>query len=206
MRARPFIVLLLAVLAFPATLEAQSLGEVAVQEAQRRKRVTPGKHYTNDDLRPDSLPGAFVSEQRTESEVPTAEATLVEAEVAPADVLPDPDSDLPDGWSPPSPVALGEAGVPRGREKRDETYWRTQARQLRGRVGRIGENISALEGRLADLDAELLAGASPAVRRERDVTARSLESLRQDLRFVTEELERFEQRARSSNVPPAWIR
>jgi len=44
-----------------APVFAQSLGELARQEAARRKAVAPGKVYTNDDLRPSPVSATAVA-------------------------------------------------------------------------------------------------------------------------------------------------
>lgn len=161
---------------------AQSLGDLARKEEERRRQTTPGKQYTNADL-PD-----------TES---ATAAPVIQPGPGPADAASvDP---------PPVKAADAADAVPpaRGREKRDETYWRARARELRGHVQRTQTEIGSLEARLTELETQ--AATSPSALRERDVTATHLRKLRQNLQSFGQEVERFEQRARADRVPADWI-
>jgi hypothetical protein len=168
---------------FALESSAQSLGELARREEERRRQTTPGKQYTNADL-PD-----------------TASAT------APAVTQPDPGPAAAAAADPsPAKAADADADAPpaRGREKRDETYWRTRARELRGHVQRTQTEIGSLEARLTELETQ--AATSPDALRERDVTAAHLRKLRQNLQSFGKEVERFEQRAHTDRVPADWIK
>jgi hypothetical protein len=176
---------LLAVLLFgnvAAESSAQSLGELARREEARRMQITPGKQYTNADL--------------------------PQTETAPAPPVMQPDLGPVAAAVDPSPAKAPDAGEDappaRGREKRDETYWRARARELKGHVQRTQMEIGSLEARLTELDTQ--AATSPAALRERDVTATHLRKLRQNLQSFGNEVERFEQRARADRVPADWIK
>jgi hypothetical protein len=169
---------------FALDSSAQSLGELARKEEERRRQTTPGKQYTNADL-PDT-----------------------DSATAPAVIQPGPGPAAAAAASvDPSPVtaadAAEEAPPTRGREKRDETYWRARARELRGHVQRTQTEIGSLEARLTELETQ--AATSPAALRERDVTATHLRKLRQNLQSFGQEVDRFEQRARADRVPADWI-
>jgi hypothetical protein len=174
-------------------LAAQSLAEVARQEAERRQQTVSGKQYTNADLREEPQPSS-ASSQPQPIAIPASQA-------APA-VPPSPAAAQATSPAPTSNVT----SAPRGREKRDETYWRTRARELRSRMERLLEEIAALDSRVADLDAQRQAGAAATVGGEYDVAAAALARLRRDLQFLSEEVQRFEQGARQDNVPAEWIR
>jgi hypothetical protein len=162
---------------------AQSLGELARREEERRRQTTPGKQYTNADL------------PHTESESAPAVTQLDPASAAAA---------APDPSPAKAPGADEDASPARGREKRDEQYWRGRARELRGHVQRTQTEIGSLEARLTELDTQ--AATSPDALRERDVTATHLRKLRQNLQSFGREVERFEQRARTDRVPADWIK
>lgn len=168
-------------------MSAQSLGDVARKEQERRKQTPPGKQYTNDNLRSEPKPSA-----------PDAVRPIAGAPAKAADAAKPTPVEAPSASS----SAAENASAPLVREKRDETHWRTRARELRGRVQQTRDEIASVEVRLADLDAQ--SGASVA--RERDVTAGALSKLRQNLQFFLAEVDRFEQRARSEKVPADWIK
>jgi hypothetical protein len=164
---------------------AQSLGDVAQRETERRAQTTSGRVYTNADLAP--------VDASTPSPVPMA------AEVPPG---PAPDT-------PPAPAAQPtdnpgiEPVIVKPREKRDEQYWRRLARDLRGRVAKGNANIAAQEARLAEIDA---GPQTPTAVREREVIAATLSRLQLDARSHSEELTRFLTRAQIANAPEEWTR
>lgn len=185
MKARPLFALL-GVLFTAEASATQALGEIARQEAERRERATPGKRYTNDDLRREPASGGSSPSQQT----PSGPAAAPQPRTAPAAMTGT--SDAPT--------------IARGRPKRDEAYWRGLAREVRGRRGQLREQVESLQTRVVDLDAQLQAGAAPSVAREHDVAASALDRLQQEARFLDEEVARFEARARRDTVPPEWIR
>jgi hypothetical protein len=176
-----FTIVLIGGLALEST-SAQSLGELARREEERRRQITPGKQYTNADL------------PQTQSATAPAVTQPDSGPAAPA-IDPQPAK---------AADAHEETAPARGREKRDETYWRARARELGGHVQRTQTEIGSLEARLAELETQ--AATSPDARRERDVTAAQLRKLRQNLLSFTKEVERFEQRARADRVPADWIK
>lgn len=187
--------LIMAVLVGPSGLEAraaQSLGEVARQEEARRKQITPGKKYTNENLpavptssAPDVRPpgGGGMSSPVAADSAATAKSSRRESSPAPAD----------------------GAATPKAREKRDETYWRNRAGELRGVIEKVRQDITKVEARVKQLDHLQGTSRSPATARERDVAGGALDKLRQDLDLYMEEFKRFEEKARSAKVPPEWI-
>jgi hypothetical protein len=59
MNARTLVWGLVGIIAFSGVARSQSLGDVARKEEERRKAIkTPGKIYTNDDLRRYPVPAA----------------------------------------------------------------------------------------------------------------------------------------------------
>lgn len=168
----------------PHGAAGQSLADLARREAERRKQTVPGKVYTNADLRDaPSAPPAVPSAAPVPRAAAGAEAARPEGQVA-----------LPD-----------ESVAPRGREKRDETYWRTRARDLRAKVEAARQQLEALEERATDLDTQIQESPAPSAIRERDVTASAVARMRQNLQFTTGELQRFEQKAAAEKVLPEWI-
>ena len=125
----------------PATstsVSAQSLGDVARREAERRQQVTSGKVYTNGDLAP-------VDPASTPPPQAPVERVGATGGESPAR------SSQPPGSSTGKEPGQGVHHV-KGREKRDEHYWRTLIRGLRARVEKAKGEVAAQEARLAEID------------------------------------------------------
>ena len=176
MSARLVFATLFFTVAMSPLLEAQVLADVARAETERRAHVTPGRRYADGDLRYVPPPPAVAPPLAT---VPEGNPAVAAAPATAQAVVPVP-----------------------GREKRDETYWKTRSRELTGRVQDGRDHVAAAEAALAQLDA---AAPSPAGVRERQVTADAVVKLRRDLQFEVDELERFEARARTSNIAQGWL-
>ena len=179
------LVALLIALNRPAWPAAQSLGELARLEAERRKQVTPGKQFTDKDLRPEPKPSA-------------AESRPVPSQVAPPSV----ETTRSASGDAPGASSTTPQNSARASEPRNEAYWRGRTRELRGHIERVRDEMTAVEGRLTELEGQ--AGAS--VGREREVLTAVLEKLRKDSHAFTEEFERLEQRARVAKVPADWLK
>jgi hypothetical protein len=178
---RALVVVLLATHVTSAA--AQSLGDVARREAERRQQVTSGKVYTNENL------------EAVDSATPPA-----------SPVVPSPpgSTDTPAAsQAPPEKTEGKEKVILNGREQRDEQHWRTTIRDLRARVERANASVAAHEARLAEIDR---GPQTPTALREREVMSAELTRAQRDARFLTEELTRFLTRAQMSKVPEEWIR
>lgn len=193
--SRPVSLAVAALLLLSADLplgSAQSLGDVAQREAERRKQATSGRVYTNGDLAVVDPPS---------SPPPPALA-------APADGLPKTaDEGTPEASKKAEPAAgtAPDTAVKpplKGREKRDEQYWRTLARDLRGRFAKATADVAAREARIAEIDAS---PQTPTLVREREVISATLSRLQRDARSHSEELTRFLTRAGMAKVPEEWI-
>jgi hypothetical protein len=181
------VTVLLASFGLPAALRAQSLAAVAQREAERRKQTVGGKKYTNEELLPAPAPAAVDAAQ------PAATASADAA-------TPSPDSASSD-----SAAAAGgtTAPAPPKAPPLSEAEWRAMARERRERIQRFRGDITALEGRLAQVEQK--AEASPEARSERQALAEPLANLRGELAKWEAEFSRFEQRARAAKIPPEWI-
>lgn len=162
----------------------QSLADLArAQEA--RSGQAPGKHYTNNDLRPEPARSAT-----------TTGAPVAGTPVAPAAAAPG--ADATSAATDPATAATPAGGQPdKLKDPRDENYWRSRMAELRARVARLRGEIAAFEGRLAALDAQ----PGDAGVRERGLTLASLATRQRDLVSFEEEVGRWQQRARQANVP-----
>lgn len=173
---------------------AQTLGEVAAREEEGLTRVRAGRIYTNDDLRPAGGP-APVSAPASAPKSSTPERAIPGGSASPAFARD----------SAPAQPSAGKDGAPtpvKARNKRDETYWRQRAQELRGRLQTLQHNAGAIEARTPELEAT----GSAESARELAVSTATLAQLRRDISYLQRELANFEQRARSENIPTDWIR
>jgi hypothetical protein len=172
---------------YATSASAQSLGDVARREAERRQQVTSGKVYTNEDL--GAVDEATPPPPQTSLESPSTSGGRP--------------SNTPAAAAPAAEAAPGkEQTVIKGREKRDEQYWRGLMRDLRGRLDKANANLAAQEARLAEIDA---GEQTPVRMREREIVTESLTRAQRDVRYLTEEVTRFVTRAQMAKVPPEWI-
>jgi hypothetical protein len=166
-------------------MAAQSLGDVAQREAERRKQATTGRVFTNGDL-----------VRVDESAPPPAPGP---AGAAPAS----PDAPAPKPVAKPTDNPGYEPILVAGREKRDEKYWRENAREFRAHVAKANADVAAQEARLA----ELAAGPQTASAvREQQVISGGLDGLRRNATSHAQELTRFLARAQREKVSEDWVR
>ena len=164
---------------------AQSLGDVARREAERRAQVTAWRAYTNADLASVDAPAPVPVDAVTRSGAAT------------------PDTPVPGEETEPANNSGIEPIVVQALEKRDERYWRATARDLRERLAAVIANVAAKNARLREIDA---GPRTPTTAREREVIAGTVDRLQRDARFHNEDLTRFLTRARTAKVPEEWIR
>ncbi|MGE0039569.1 MAG: hypothetical protein AB7H88_14375 [Vicinamibacterales bacterium] len=179
---------LLAVLAAAAPAAAQSLADVARQEAARRAAIgSTAKVYTNDDLTPD----------------PTAPGTG-SAPGAPSAAPAGPPGDgagTPGAGASASPSTADEEEyhIIQRPDDRGEDYWRGRATRIQQRLARARTDADGFEARLAALPS----GTSDE---DREAARATAERARRDVASLEAEWTRFEAEARAANVPLSWIR
>ena len=167
---------------------AQSLGDVAKREAERRKVVpSPGKVYTGDTLRPDPLSRPAAPSQ-PEAAGPAAAAPSqsgVEAEAA------QPPSDEPD---------------PKG----DEKTWRGRIQAERDALQRAEMFAEALQSRINALSADFTARDDPAQRSQiasdRQKALAEIDRVKQEIQQHTTNIATIQEEARKAGVPAGWVR
>jgi hypothetical protein len=172
------------------TAEAQSLADVAKREADRRGAVTgAGKVYTNGDLKPDfTKPPAPPA-----APAPVAEKAAVQAPGTPAST------------EEPLQVPVAAPGTEVERQApsdKGEDYWRNKATVIRSAIAAQQAQIAALESRVLSL----AQGKTATDQREGELSASMLVKAKADLVSLEEEKARFEDVAKSKNVPAAWLR
>lgn len=172
---------------------AQSLGEVARREAERRAQVKAGRAYTNADL----APGDASEPAPAPSPVPGPVETVTKAgTAAPATPAPGEEAE-------PANDPGVEPIIVKAREKRDERYWRATTQDLRRRLAKVTADAAVRSARIREIDE---GPRTPTTVREREVIAASLNRLVRDARAHSEELTRFLARARIAKIPEEWIR
>jgi hypothetical protein len=184
--ARVVLVAAAAVIASVLSAGAQSLAEVARQEAARRKDAkAPVKVITNDNLKvvPPAAPPVVPGEAGAQPAAP-ADAAAGEAAEQKAAETPDP--------------------------AKDPEYWRkriTDARQARDRNAFL---LEAVQSRINALTTDFYARDDPYQREqlglERQKTLGEFERMKTRQAELEEAVADIEEEARRANVPPGWLR
>jgi hypothetical protein len=178
--------------AFP--VRAQSLGELARKEAERRRatggqtkpapagsgetKPAPKKVYTNDDLKPAPSPGA---------------AAPSSAAAAPADQK-----------------AKDDKAKKPAEEEKGETYWRNRITQAREELRRNQMFRDALQTRINSLTTDYTSRDDPAQRTQiaadRQKALDELARVTAEIEQTTKQIADIEEEARQAGVPPGWLR
>jgi len=175
---------------------AQSLGELAKKEQERRKAAPPAaKVYTNDDLKKIYVPGAVTAP--TASDQPAKpgdkDAATKGEETAKAgdDKAADKAADKPD-------------------PAKDEATWRARMAGARDSLSRLEAFRDALQSQINGLTADFTARDDPYQRAQiADQRQKALAQLAQvgkDIDTAKKQIAGIEDEARRANVPAGWIR
>jgi hypothetical protein len=193
MKRLPLVVVSAVLILGGTTSVAQSLGDLARIERERRELARPGTVYKAADLHRD---------RATPVPSPAAPAPAVAAPARPGEAAPGTTATPAGSTSAPPTKVLGAGaeGDPRG-----ETYWRSRARELRSLLRDTQAHVEALTGALIDLDAQLQAKYSAPLAGERTIVADALVKAHRDLRALVDALQTLEKSAKAANVPAAWI-
>lgn len=169
------------------TLAAQSLGDLAKQEAARRKEVkSSGKVLTNDSLRsvPVSSPPPVTSGQS-----PAPAGSQADAAARPAAT--------PDKPNP-------ESGP------KTEQAWRERMQAARDALQRSQMFADALQSQINGLTADFTARDDPAQRAvvadNRQKALAELDRVKNDIVQQTKAIADIQSEARRAGVPPGWLR
>ena len=177
----------IATVAWTGAADAQSLGDVARQEAERRKAISKaGKVYTNDSLRNEPPPSATPSP-------------------APADV---PAADAPAG--PGAPGAAAPASPAPAAPAQTEAEWRKRAASARDSLARLQTFSEALQSRINALSADFVNRDDPAQRdviaAERQKAIAELDRVKQEIAQQQKAMAALQEEARRAGVPAGWVR
>ena len=176
-----------------APVAAQSLGELAKREAERKKATPPAKKtYTNDDLKQIPPPAGTAAGKPGDAKDP---AKAGEATDKAADAKPEPEK--VDATKPPEPA-------------KTEAYWRTRMDQAREDIRRNEAFREALQSRVNALTADFTARDDPAQRAkiadDRQKALAEMARLGEDIEKGKKHITDIEDEARRAGVPPGWIR
>lgn len=169
------------------SVSAQSLGELARQEAARRKAVqAPVKVFSNDNLKgvPPAVPPVAPGEAEAQPAPPAAGAA-------------------PAGAAPEKPPEVSDPA-------KDQEYWRKRiadARQARDRNAML---LEAVQTRINALAADFSARDDPYQRAqiavERRKALEEIDRMKKDQVELEKKIADIEEEARRANVPPGWLR
>jgi hypothetical protein len=164
---------------------AQSLGDVARQEEERRKDVKqPAKVYTNKDLGPPIQGG-------------TPDSAPAAAPGTPSDAS--------------SPAAsAGQDKAKDGGAVKDKAYWTKRKKDLQDGLSRARTQVDAMQSRINALTADFAGRDDPiqraAIERDRQRALSELAHLQQDIKDTEKALNDLDEEARKAGVPPGWLR
>ena len=183
-------------LALAVPVSAQTLGELAKKEAERRKTVpTAAKTYTNEDLK--KLPPA-AGEGAVKPADPAKAAEAVKAldPAKPGDKT--------------KPTEIKPEAKPAGEAVKDEKYWRDRITAVREDIRRNEAFRSALQSQVNALSTDFANRDDPAQRAkiadDRQKALAEMARLTLDIDKATKQIADIEEEARRAGVPPGWIR
>jgi hypothetical protein len=170
-------------------LNAQSLGEVARQEEERRKGIkAEAKVYTNKDLQ--HVPATASIQATPAADVPpVASGTGKDTE--------------------PQAAGAEGAGAPEA-SPRDQAYWGGRMKELRTNLERTQTYAEALQSRINALTTDFVNRDDPAQRAmiasDRNRALAELERLKIQSETDRKAIAVLEEEARRAGVPPGWLR
>lgn len=176
---------------------AQSLGDLAKKEAERRKASPPAatKTYTNEDLKklPPATDGATKPADKAPAKADDAAATAGDP-AKPGD---------------PVKADASTTGEP-AKPAKDEKYWRGRITAAREEVRRNEMFRDALQTRINALSADFSARDDPYQRAtiadDRQKAIAELARVNSEIEKSTKLIADIEEEARRAGVPPGWLR
>ncbi len=186
MRSKVSALLVVGLTLLPSVLPAQSLGNVAREEAERRKAVKPGKVYTNDSLKkdePSQVVGQTPSPAGAEAPAPAGAAK----------------------------AAAAASGAQKADEpKRGEDYWKKRLQDERDAVSRSQLFAESLQTRINSLTTDFVNRDDPAQRAviasDRDKALAELDRVKKEIATHTKAIADIQEEGRKAGVPAGWLR
>jgi chromosome segregation ATPase len=203
MRAHHFISTVAAALLFAASVQAQSLADLAKKEEERRKSVPDsGKVYTNKDLNAAPAPST-----------PPASSSAAPADAAKSGAK---DTDAKDGKD--KDAKDKDAKDKDAKDKdasgkelvKDKAYWSSRLKALQDQVEQSQTYADAIQTRINALTTDFVNRDDPAQRstieRDRQKAIAELARLKQVIVDGKKAIATLEEDARRAGVPPGWLR
>jgi hypothetical protein len=171
---------------------AQSLGDLAKKEAERRKATPqPTKVYTDEDLKKITVPGDTVPPPADNKD--TKDPKDAKDQDAKAQ-----DAKEPGAKDKDAPAA------------HDETWWRARITAAQEDVRRGEAFRDALQSQINGLTADFSSRDDPAQRAvigdNRQKALAELDKVNADIEKAKKHIGDIEEEARRANVPPGWLR
>lgn len=180
---------------------AQTLGDVARAEQERRKAVSKaGKVYTNESLKPEPLPSP------PPASLVAGSLSALASGAPPSTPAGSPASGTSSGTVPAVPASAATAsGVPT-----TEAGWRARMAELRGNVLRQQVLADALQSRVNAALLDFVNRDNPVERAviesDRNRALAELDRVQKDMKAAQQAVGEMEEQARRLNVPPGWLR
>ena len=199
------LVVALNVVALTSIATAQSLGDVARREEQRRKAIKkPAKVYTNKDLAgsdiapPTSAPssGAFSSGQSASESAPPAGGDSSQSATS---------------EGAPSEDATAQAGAQTSDDApATKDDWQKRLQDARSSLERSQMFAEALQTRINSLTTDFVARDDPAQRSaiegERRKALAQLDKVKREIEDQNKAIADIQEQARRAGVPAGWVR
>ena len=200
-----------AVLAMAAAsaASAQTLGDVARQEAERRKAIkSTAKVITNESLRREVPPPPAPGDAPAPAPAAPATPATPAASGTPAAATPAPGAaaaaPAPAGAPPAAPGAAAPPAV------NDEASWRKRITAARDALSRAQIFAEALQSRINALSTDFVNRDDPAQRdtiaAERQKALAELDRVKQDIQTQQKAITAVQDEARKAGVPAGWVR
>ena len=176
---------LVVVIAAPVMGQTQSLGELAKQEAARRKAVkSSGKVLTNDSVNSIKSSAPAATSQPTPAATPSGDAPRTAA----AEDKPKPEAD----------------------RKGQEAAWRQRIQAARDALQRSQMFADALQSQINGLTADFTSRDDPAQRAvvadNRQKALAELDRVKTDITQQNKAIADIQEEARRAGIPPGWLR
>jgi hypothetical protein len=174
---------------------AQSLGELAKKEKERRKTAPPAaKVYTNDDLKKIYVPGAVTAPPAADQPAKPGDKDAAKTDDAAKD----------------DAAKTGDATKDKAAPQMGEAEWRARMTGARESLNRLVMFRDALQSQINGLTADFTARDDPYQRAQiADQRQRALAELAQvgkDIEKGRKQIADIEEEARRANIPAGWIR
>lgn len=209
---------LVAAVSSAVPVRAQSLGDIAKKEEERRKETKSApKTYTNRDLPASPAPPAPAPAAADPAAGGAAPAVAAPSRTMNADDPEPRDTDDPVAQAPTQASQPPRSAEPAARpaerppdQDKERERWQGRMRALREQLERNKVLADALQSRLNSLDTDLISRDDPAQRAklasERSRTAAELARLKKAVQADEKAIPDLEEEARRAGVPPGWLR